>query len=116
MRVFVYGTLKRGCSNHHFLKGQQFIATGISAPEYALYDLGGYPGMVRTEDAPQAIEGEIWEVSAECLALLDELEAIAEGEYERVWLPTLEAWGYIYTWPVEGMPRVQSWPSSWAHC
>ena len=64
MRVFVYGTLKRGHSNHDCLRGQQFIAEAVTQPRYRLHDLGGYPGMV-----------------------LDELEDTAGGEYAREAVP-----------------------------
>jgi gamma-glutamylaminecyclotransferase len=110
-RVFVYGTLKRGRGNHHFLQGQRYIGKGNTLPRYALYDLGGYPGMVETEDQPAAIAGEIWEVDDDCLAELDELESIADGEYARVWLRELEAFAYVYEWPVDSDSRVpgDSW-------
>jgi gamma-glutamylcyclotransferase (GGCT)/AIG2-like uncharacterized protein YtfP len=105
-RVFVYGTLMRGGSNHRYLHGQRFVAEGETEPRYALYDLGGYPGMVETTDEPASVPGEIWEVSAECLAELDLLESIDEGEYARVWLKEVDAFCYLYQWPVDLASRL----------
>ena len=82
--VFVYGTLKRGCLNHHLLAGQKFLGEARSAPGYTLHSLGDYPGMVRSADASHYVIGEIWAVDAAGLAALDELEGVVEGLYERV--------------------------------
>jgi len=102
-RIFVYGTLKRGHGNHHYLAGQRFVAEACTLPLYRLYDMGGYPGMIR-DDRGVAVEGEIWEVDEDCLARLDVLEDTAGGEYERVVIK-LEGGcveGYLYLRSVEG--------------
>jgi gamma-glutamylcyclotransferase (GGCT)/AIG2-like uncharacterized protein YtfP len=83
-RVFVYGTLKRGGPNHHYLAGQQFLGTARTAAGYTLYSLGDYPGMVNSVDASHTVTGEVWEVDTRCLVGLDQLEGVAEGLYERV--------------------------------
>ncbi len=104
-RIFVYGTLKRGRSNHHCLEGQRFVAEAHTQPIYRLYDMGGYPGMIR-DDNGVAVEGEIWEVDAGGLARLDVLEDIEGGEYERVMLE-LEGdrvEGYLFLHDVSGRP------------
>ena len=82
-RVFVYGTLKRGGENHEWIKAQTFVATARTKPLYRIFDLGGYPGMIRSENGI-AIEGEVWDVDEAGLARLDVLEDIDGGEYERV--------------------------------
>ena len=83
-RVFVYGTLKRGGRNHHFMAGQQFLGAARTAPGYTLYSLGDYPGMVRSTDAGHDVTGELWAVDKACLQQLDRLEGVEEGLYERV--------------------------------
>jgi gamma-glutamylcyclotransferase (GGCT)/AIG2-like uncharacterized protein YtfP len=83
-RVFVYGTLKRGCRNHHFLAGQHFLGEGRTPPGFTLHSFGDYPGMVRSTGAGHYVAGEVWAVDAACLESLDELEGVAEGLYERV--------------------------------
>lgn len=110
-RVFVYGTLKRGGSNHAWIEKQQYVAEARTKAEFRMYDLGGYPGMVRAEEG-LSIEGEIWSVDEAGLARLDELEDIDGGEYERVLVPLEGAWaeqrveGYLYLRSVEGRREV----------
>jgi gamma-glutamylcyclotransferase (GGCT)/AIG2-like uncharacterized protein YtfP len=81
--IFVYGTLKRGFSNHHHLDGQAFLGAARTAPGHALYAVAEYPGMVRQEDDAEGVSGEVWSVDDECLARLDILECTAEGLYGR---------------------------------
>lgn len=82
--VFVYGTLKRGGSNHHYMAGQKFLGIARTPPGYRLYDLGGHPGMILKSDDRDGVTGEVWSVDAACLAQLDVLEGIAQGIYRRV--------------------------------
>lgn len=81
--VFVYGTLKRGCSNHHVLAGQQFLGDARTIPGYRLYNLGEYPGMIASPDDTLGVLGEVWSVDAPTLARLDAFEGTAEGLYRR---------------------------------
>ncbi len=105
--VFVYGTLKRGGDNHGWIKQQQFVAEARTLPFYRLYDLGGYPGMVRVPKQGLSIEGEVWEVDEAGLAKLDVLEDTEGGEYERVVVPLDGAFasthveGYLYLRSIE---------------
>ena len=85
--IFVYGTLKHGGHNHHFMVGQTFMGTAHTVPGYTLYDLGGYPGMVAEPDDLDGVGGEVWSVDDSCLAGLDVLEGTAEGLYERRSVP-----------------------------
>ena len=87
--IFVYGTLKRGCCNHHFLADQSFIGEARTAPGFRLFDLGGHPGMVIRPDDREGVAGEIWSIDDACLARLDALEGIAEGVYRREAVPLL---------------------------
>jgi gamma-glutamylcyclotransferase (GGCT)/AIG2-like uncharacterized protein YtfP len=89
MRIFVYGTLKRGHSNHHYLRGQTFVGMAMTHPKFRLHDLGGYPGMVLDERDGVSIHGEVWEVDDRCLANLDVLEDTAHGEYVREVVPLM---------------------------
>jgi gamma-glutamylcyclotransferase (GGCT)/AIG2-like uncharacterized protein YtfP len=107
-KVFVYGTLKRGGRNHRYLAGQQFIGEGRTGPGFTLYSLGDYPGMVRSSRIDHDVTGEVWTVSADCLASLDELEGINEGLYERVAISLLPPFAhgpvetYLYLRSIEG--------------
>ena len=81
--LFVYGTLKRRCSNHHQLAGQTFVGTARTRPGYRLYDYGGYPGIVARADDEAGVTGEVWSVDDSALAQLDHFEGIHEGLYRR---------------------------------
>jgi gamma-glutamylcyclotransferase (GGCT)/AIG2-like uncharacterized protein YtfP len=71
-RVFVYGTLLAGESNHRVLRGARLLGPATTGAEFALVSLGNYPGMVRGGET--AIAGEVYEVDAPTLAALDQLE------------------------------------------
>jgi gamma-glutamylcyclotransferase (GGCT)/AIG2-like uncharacterized protein YtfP len=109
-RIFVYGTLKRGGSNHSCLEGQRFAGEAGTEPSFRLYDLGGYPGMVPAPENGLSIEGELWEIDSSCLARLDDLEDTAAGLYSRVAIRLLpphdsrEAETYVYRRSVAGRP------------
>jgi len=81
--VFVYGTLKRGFPNAHYLKGQRFLGEARTQPIYRLASLGAYPGLWKPQDGGRSILGEVWEVDDACLARLDVLEDVEGGEYVR---------------------------------
>ena len=115
-RVFVYGTLKRGCLNHHFLAGQQFLGEARTTPGYKLFSFGNYPGMVRSAEVSHHVAGELWAVDADCLKKLDELEGVAEGLYERVPLKLAPPFAdkpvetYLYLRSLDGRsPLGSSW-------
>lgn len=115
--LFVYGTLKRGGTNHHLLRSQHWIADGRTEPRFALYDLSDYPGLVRTTDRPEAITGELWQVDEASLAWLDEFEECGLL-FERELIPVyddrgrwLRAWAYLYRLPVDSAVRIgPCWP------
>jgi gamma-glutamylaminecyclotransferase len=113
--IFVYGTLKRGCSNHPYLAGQTFLGEARTAPGFALFDLGGYPGMVALQGESSSVGGEVWAVDAGCLERLDALEGTAEGLYRReaaLLLGPFEGRGvetYFYLKSVEGRARLAEW-------
>lgn len=71
--VFVYGTLKRGHSNHHWLAGATFLGRRLLRGG-RLHDLGPYPMAVLSPDKQAVIHGELFAVTEEGLARLDQLE------------------------------------------
>lgn len=109
MLLFIYGTLKRGCSNHHYMAGQRFVAMARTAPDYRLVSMGTYPGMVHSQPG-RSIQGEVWEVDAGCLQRLDILEGVEEGEYAFEPVPLLAPFdggtvhGYVYLKDVQDRP------------
>jgi gamma-glutamylcyclotransferase (GGCT)/AIG2-like uncharacterized protein YtfP len=106
--VFVYGTLKAGESNHHWLAGAPFLGRHL-LPGVRLHDLGPYPMALLTDGDADVIHGEVYSVDDAGLARLDRLEDFPHL-YDRS-LRTLadgrRAW--IYHGPperVRGTPRV----------
>jgi len=92
--VFVYGTLRQGEANHHFLAGSELVAQYRTGPDFELYDLGPYPGLGQGK---KEICGEIYRVSSEVLAQLDHLEDVPyEYRREKLDTPFGETWIYLY--------------------
>jgi gamma-glutamylcyclotransferase (GGCT)/AIG2-like uncharacterized protein YtfP len=103
--VFVYGTLRRGGSNHFRMAGAEFISTGTIMGR--MYRIDWYPGLL-LDDAGDEIFGEIYSVDADLLAALDIFEGLSAGEtqgseYRRVQTTvvqqnseTLTAW--VWEW------------------
>ena len=81
--LFVYGTLKRGCRNHHHLAGQSWVGVARTAPGYRLYDLGGYPGLAVFAEDRTGVSGEVWSVEPAALQRLDAFEGVHTGLYRR---------------------------------
>lgn len=95
--VFVYGTLRQGQPNHPWLAGANPEGEG-ELPGAVLHDLGPFPMAV---EGPGRIHGEVYAVSARCLADLDRLEGHPRL-YERQLLRLADgrrAWVYL------GQPR-----------
>ncbi|MEB3318605.1 MAG: gamma-glutamylcyclotransferase family protein [Cyanobacteriota bacterium] len=95
--LFVYGTLKRGQSNHARLHGERCF--GLAWLEGAcLYDLGPFPMAIA---APGRVAGELYAVSLALLPALDAFEGCPRL-YQRHWLALAAgpaAWVYL------GQPR-----------
>ena len=77
--VFVYGTLRRGFSNHRFLAGARFVGPGRTVDAHGLYLEAGIPYLAAGEGRYPVV-GEVYAVDAAILADLDELE-----EHPRVY-------------------------------
>lgn len=77
--VFVYGTLRRGGSNHFRMAGAEFITSGSITGR--MYRIDWYPGLV-LDEAGDEIHGEVFSVGPELLAALDVFEGLSAGEIE----------------------------------
>ncbi|RJX70657.1 gamma-glutamylcyclotransferase [Vibrio sinensis] len=93
--VFVYGTLRKGESNHHHLSEQaQFLGHHETLPEFALYDLGAYPAVI---SGHHSISGEVYLIDSHNLQVLDKLEDVpVEYRREQIETPFGLAWIYLY--------------------
>ena len=117
-KAFVYGTLKRGGHYHNLLAGQKFVGEARTVPGYTLYQPADYPGMVNELNDTEGVTGELWEISAICLAQLDTLEGLTQKLYERVPVRLLAphesivAESYLYLRPLIGCPHLGS---TWHH-
>ena len=89
--VFVYGTLKRGEKNHHWLEGARFQGEA-ELNGVVLHDLGPFPMAVIGEGTTI---GEVYAVEGSGLARLDELEGyprlydrqvLSLGDGRRAWV------------------------------
>ncbi len=112
LRVAVYGTLKRGRTNHHFLRGARFLGEE-RLPHLRLYDLGPYPGAVPGRSG--SITVEMYEITPAHLSRLDWLEDCrqdlpAVGLYRRQQVATRcgPAWLYLYNRSVRGRRWLRS--------
>jgi gamma-glutamylcyclotransferase (GGCT)/AIG2-like uncharacterized protein YtfP len=113
--VFVYGTLKRGEGNHHWLRGATCLGRRRLAGVH-LHDLGPYPKAVRADgsagdplDPTTCLHGELYLVEDPGLARLDRLEGVPHDyDRHRVRLTDGEfAWAYLgRPEQVSGLPLV----------
>jgi len=95
-RVFVYGTLKRGQRNSHYLDEALFIGEFTTGKGYSMYRFDDYPAVCL--DGGHAIQGEVYRLGDELLRVLDELEQYPDY-YQRIEIDTLygRAWMYVVT-------------------
>ncbi|XP_069746605.1 gamma-glutamylaminecyclotransferase-like isoform X2 [Narcine bancroftii] len=87
--VFVYGTLKKGQPNHHYMidgtKGRgQYCGSGITAEKYPLVVAGMYniPFLLQKPGSGHPVSGEIYNVDSQLLQFLDKFEGCPEV-YQR---------------------------------
>ncbi|MFN7976415.1 MAG: gamma-glutamylcyclotransferase family protein [Acidobacteriota bacterium] len=71
-RLFVYGTLMHGESNHAALAGSRCLGTARTRAAFTLHDLGAYPALAA--GGSLTVAGELYEVAGDALAAIDRLE------------------------------------------
>lgn len=73
LKMFVYGTLMRGFSNHHIISNCRFLGSARTVEKFELY-VGSYP-FVPSSIEETYVHGELYEVqNVEDLKGLDQLE------------------------------------------
>jgi gamma-glutamylcyclotransferase (GGCT)/AIG2-like uncharacterized protein YtfP len=132
-RLFVYGTLMRGFDHPMArLLSANADFLGEARCRGRLYLIKHYPGLVPSDSADDIVHGELYRLRArdELLREFDMYEACGEGfvpptEYLRTTLKValtngetagtsnaastdswIEAWTYVYNWPVDALPRI----------
>jgi len=75
--LFVYGSLRRGRSNHRELSNATFLEETRTTRSYALVRIGAYPALVA---GTESVSGELYAVDD---ALLEELDAFEGAAYTR---------------------------------
>jgi gamma-glutamylcyclotransferase (GGCT)/AIG2-like uncharacterized protein YtfP len=96
IKVFVYGTLRKGQGNNYLLKEADFIGEAKTKDKYAMY-ASGIPYVV--EDKPVSrITGEIFSVNQEELMRLDRLEGHPQWYRRRVIPVTTEDGAIHHSW------------------
>lgn len=106
--LFVYGTLMRGGVRHGVLAGQRFLGEARAHPRYALFDLGVYPGLVRSASAGRAVHGELYEIDDGLIPRLDHIEgAPSLFRLEPVLIEDYagEVFAYFYQRSIEACSR-----------
>lgn len=100
MKVFVYGTLKRGFWNHYLLEKAKFLGNATLDGSHALLD-AGFPVCVPMATGKAVVTGEVYEVTRAEARRLDRLEGNGRMYHRRrqkVTYATAEvgkAWVYI---------------------
>jgi gamma-glutamylcyclotransferase (GGCT)/AIG2-like uncharacterized protein YtfP len=107
--VLVYGTLRAGQSNHHWLKTAGFLGVCKLDSGYALYDLGLYPALIENNDYTLPLYGEVYNVDDLTLQALDRLEEYPTL-YDRHLVSTVwgKAWVYVYQLSIQGCPQIMT--------
>jgi gamma-glutamylcyclotransferase (GGCT)/AIG2-like uncharacterized protein YtfP len=122
-RLFVYGTLMRDFDHpmaRMLSRNADFL--GPARCRGRLYLVKHYPGLVLSDDERDVVHGEVYRLHQPeaLIAEFDMYEACGEGfpeptQYVRQMIPltlaggaTIEAWTYIYNWPVTELKRIAS--------
>jgi len=107
--LFVYGSLKRGRSNHHQLHAAEYVADARTAPCFALHVVAGYPALV---PGAQSIVGELYRVGPSAWSRLDAFEGKAYQRDEIELANGERALAYLSSDPSAGDPFPgDEWPS-----
>lgn len=110
--IFVYGTLKKGFSNHHYLQGkatylhpfvlegyQMFLDRSTDLECQKLRELAqtSFDPWPYLKSGTGSVEGELYQLhDQQLLNCLDQLEGVDEGLYQRLMVSTIIGQCYLY--------------------
>lgn len=99
IKVFVYGSLKKGLGNHDWHLGNaDYLGKAETLPQYSLFSLGAYPGVIT--NGKTSIQGELYAVTADELEGLDRLEG-HPAYYKREVIDTSDGAAWMYLLPYQ---------------
>lgn len=120
MRLAVYGSLRTGGQLHDWIEAFKSGARSSSMDlrelgGVAMYVVGNVPGAKLSEG--DSIIAEVWELNLSnareenALEILDAIEGVASGLYERNTIDTLKGPAIIYTYcgDVKGLTKIKDW-------
>jgi gamma-glutamylcyclotransferase (GGCT)/AIG2-like uncharacterized protein YtfP len=81
VRLFVYGSLKRGFPHHDALRGTPFEGPACTVEGFCLVIQGEYPALVR--GGTGCVQGELYRVTDELLVELDRFEGCPDLYYRE---------------------------------
>ncbi|BCD67584.1 gamma-glutamylcyclotransferase [Nitratiruptor sp. YY09-18] len=74
-KLFVYGTLKRGLCNHHYLQGAKFFGEATTTKAYPLIAPRiWYPYLIDAPGYGKKVKGELYKITPRILQQIDLLE------------------------------------------
>ena len=79
-RLFVYGTLMKGEGNHDLMRDASYKGKFKTQGKWGLINIGNFPALVPYS---LEVEGELYEVDDTQLAMIDRLEGVDAGMYQR---------------------------------
>lgn len=100
IKVFVYGTLRKGERNHDFFLAKnnaKFIGVTQTPPGFLMFCPRSVPYVIKVEGFVGQVYGEVYEVDKQTLRRLDDLEGHPHA-YKREEITTVnghEAWIYL---------------------
>lgn len=119
LKLFVYGTLMKGESNHHFIENSCVVGDAV-ASGYTLYDTGyGYPAVKHNLDGD--VSGELYLISKKYLKDIDRLEDNGDL-YTREFTIVTDSNGnkhlaliYVYNYDVDENKKISKWKAKSEH-
>lgn len=73
-KLFVYGTLKKGFNNHHYVKECECLGEAKTIEKYPMINSGYFPSLIDDKGIGYHIQGFVYLVDDNQLAKIDNLE------------------------------------------
>lgn len=118
-KLFVYGTLMRGNSNHFLMRNSKYVANG-TIDGYKMYELGSFPGIRPAEES--RVRGELYLVPDEDFEDIRSLEGDGylyiqqEVEVNCPGKGNAKAITFVYNHECKGIYRESTCKGMWRYC